>query len=1161
MADIKFTPSQDKAIKHSGANLLVSAAAGSGKTAVVALRAVRLLKQERVPVNRLLLITFTKAAAAEMRERVAQVLKEKLATDNDPFLRTQLRALSDADICTIDSYLTKLLRRHYHAVDLDPAFSVLGEDEKENISQKALKKVVDTEFDAENSDFYFLCDTLGLRKSKNIGSIILSAYDYARKYPNYREFIASWQASYAMDEDAIKHSQWMHELLRAAKFDAVSALAALEAALKYALLPQGPANYAELLADEIKMVQNIADATGFDEIQQAMVAVDFARLPRRDKDCDPGYADAAKDLRNNAKKKISSIKDSIIFMPIAEIAARHTKMLPAMQALSRLVLNYDKAYTKAKRRYNTLDFSDLMHYCLAALGDDAAKAEERARYDFVFVDEYQDTNRLQEALISDITRGDNLFCVGDVKQSIYSFRQAEPSLFVERMDKSSPELEGMDHLIALSENFRSSPAVVDFINYVFDGIMTRKTGGIDYEGSERLRCSARRPEGEYANASAELYIIDAEQKDAESILSNIEYEAILAADKIKEIMAQPIYDGKLDAFRPAKYSDICILSRSFKPIVRPVRRILEQRGIPVTPLGETGYLDMLEIEIAVNILKIVDNLHRDVAMISAMNSPAFGFNIEELIAIRKKYSGKNKPYYTAVLEYAEKQKDSLSAKIIAFLDKIAHLRLISRHMPLGEFIWHMLSDTMLYDAVGALPGGRVRQQNLRILAERADAFSMKPGRNLSLFLEHLAMVGESNTDFEPAVDEDTQDSVKFMSVHKSKGLEFPVVILINTASGSAGNTDTAIMSQGLAPGVKCYDPDEMTKSTTLAYEASASSKKFTENAESLRILYVALTRARERLIILGTVGRGMEARIQSWTLPKQGELLFDKSFLDILAASAVRIHGNEISPDTAQVSINNVQSKIIPAYTLHHDKQKRKDAVLDALREAEAAPYPEDAFMVNYTKEQYIPAKTSATALLSGSPVQYELEDFGDVPDFMRDEVSYDAATRGTFIHTVMRFMDFAKGEDAIERTIDDLIARNILPADAKPEIDTKAISNFLSSDICKRIVASPDVRRETPFVLKLAARDVYCDVDSDRKMLVQGIIDLCFKENGYWILVDYKTNSINDMRTAESWLTHYTAQLETYKKALESLTGIEVREAGIYFLSKKDGQSFYALG
>ena len=1160
MSDIKFTPSQDAAIKHSGANLLVAAAAGSGKTAVVARRAVRLLTRERVPVNRLLLITFTKAAASEMRERVAGVIKEKLKENNDPFLRAQLRALSDADICTIDSYLTKLLRRHYHAVDIDPAFSVVSEDEKHSLSQKALKKITDEEFDAENPDFFFLCDTLGLRKAKNIGDIILSACDYARKYPDYREFIASWPDAYALDEEEIKTSCWMAEALRAAKFELVSAHAALQTALKYAEMPQGPSSYIGLLEGEIRMVLSAADAEGFDELQKAAAEMDFARLPRKDSECDEVFAEKAKNLRNDAKKKIVSIKDSVIFLPLSEIAARHRRMRPAMEALSRLVKKYDAEFTKAKKRHNLLDFSDLMLCSLAALENEAVQKEERARYDYVFVDEYQDTNFLQEKLIERITRGGNLFAVGDVKQSIYSFRQAEPALFVSRMDKSSSEFIGCDHLIPLSENFRSSSAVLAFINFVFDGVMTRKTGGIDYSGSERLVCRARRPEGEYENAKSELYIIDAEQKDADSLLSNIEYEAILAADKIKEIMAQPIYDGKLGAFRTAKYSDICILSRTFKPIVRPVRRILEQRGIPVTPLGETGYLDMLEIELAVNILKIVDNRHRDVALISAMASPAFGFEITELIAIRKKYSGKDKPFYEAVEEYAAHQKNALSQKAAAFLEKIAHYRLMSRHMPLGEFIWHIMSDTMLYDAVGALPGGRVRQQNLRILAERGDAFAMKPGRNLSLFLEHLSTVSESGADFAPAAAEDTEDSVKFMSVHKSKGLEFPVVILINTASGGANNTDTLVLSGALPPGVKCYDPEEMTKLATLSYEAAASSKKFTENAESLRILYVALTRARERLIVLGTVGRNLGGRIGSWALPKQGELLFDKSFLDILAASAVRLEGNGITDEVIETRIDNVYSEIVPASRLNHEKQRRRDAVLEALREAAFAPYPQDAFETGYNLQQYIPAKTTATALISGSPARYEPEEFGGLPDFMRGEISYDAAARGTFTHTVMQFLDISGGADAVGGTIDHLIERGILPEDSKPEIDTAAIGRFLASDTCARILASDEIKRELPFVIKVKAGDIYENIESDREILVQGIIDLCFIERGEWVLVDYKTNRLDNANTPEVWLAHYKNQLSAYKRALGELTGRAVREAGIYFLAKKDGNAFYTL-
>ncbi len=1160
MADIKFTPSQSKAIKHSGANLLVAAAAGSGKTAVVARRAVRLLTEEKVPANRLLLITFTKAAAAEMRERVADVLKSEIKKNNDAFLRRQLRALTDADICTIDSYLTKLLRRHYHAVDLDPAFSVLSEDEKQNISQKALKKIIEREFEENIPDFIFLCDTLASGKTSALNDIVLKAYDYARKYPDYLEFISSWEKSYMMDEDELKSSEWMEESIRSLKFKLSSAQADIETALRYSLMPDGPSNYAEILQTEFESIKKACEKSEIDDIKESVFAVDFARLPRKDKDCEEAYADMAKKLRDSAKNEIKALQNSLIFMPLDDVAQRNHKMHPAISALSRLVLEYDKQFFAAKRRYNLLDFADLMHFSLKALENEKARDEERERYDYIFVDEYQDTNRLQEKLISHITKGDNLFCVGDVKQSIYSFRQAEPSLFIDRMDKSSPLLEGENHLIPLSENFRSSKPVVDFINFVFTDVMTRKTGGVDYEGYELLKCKAKRPEGEYENAKAELLIIDTQQKDKDSTLTNIEYEAILAADKIKEVMSQKIYDGKLGIFRPAKYSDICILSRSFKPIVRPVRRILEQCGIPVTPVGESGYLDMIEIEIAVNILKIIDNQHRDVALISAMNSPAFGFSMEELIAIRKNFSKKNTPFYLAAENYIKQQKDNLSDKLAAFFEKIRNFRLLSKHMSVGEFIWHMLTDTMLYDAVGSLPGGRVRQQNLRILAERGDAFSMKPGRNLSLFLEHLNSVSQSNTDFESAGSETNEDSVKFMSIHKSKGLEFPVVILMNTASGTLNNTDSIIMSGGLPPGVKCYDPEEMTKKTTIAYDAASDVNKFTDNSESLRILYVAMTRARERLIMIGSVSRSLDAKIQSWMLPKRGELLFDKSFLDILGASTVRISGNGISDEMNETDISGVYSKIISAALLKHDKKKRKNAVLDAIKEAAKTTYSEDIYAESYEKQQYIPAKTTATALLSGTPEQYAMEDFSDVPDFMRDDVSYTAADRGTFTHTVMQFIDFNADISGIGKTINDLISRNILPEDSKSEIDIDSIERFLKSDICKRIRKSSNIKKETPFVVKIPANEAYSDISSNKDLLVQGIIDLCFIEDNKWVLVDYKTNRITNDNTPGDVVSHYKNQLKIYKRALEDLTGIDVKETGLYLLSQKEDDAYHTL-
>jgi ATP-dependent helicase/nuclease subunit A len=625
-------------------------------------------------------------------------------------------------------------------------------------------------------------------------------------------------------------------------------------------------------------------------------------------------------------------------------------------------------------------------------------------------------------------------------------------------------------------------------------------------------------------------------------------------------MRKPIYDGKKGIYRAAKYSDICLLSRSFRPIVRPVRRILEQRGIPITPLGQNGYLDELEIKTTFDILRIIDNHHRDVSLISAMHSPAFGFDIEELVRIRKKYSKKNMPFYKAVEEYTSKESDKLSTKLSQFFDTVDRYRMLSRHMQLGEFIWHVLSDTMLYDAIGALPGGRIRQQNLRMLAERADAFSMTPGRNLSTFLEYISNMVDVDSDFEPAGDTEANDTVKFMSIHKSKGLEFPVVILLNTASSGKPNNSSLILSGGLVPGVKCYDPENMTRCTTLSYEAAKSNDSFIENAERLRILYVALTRARERLCILGTIGSGFEKRIESWTLPKQGELLFGKPFLDIVASSAVRIKGNSIYPELGVYTATNFHTKIVSAKDLTHSKQRRKDAVLLAMEKAKSIPYVENAFEFNYKKESFIPAKTSATSLLSGMPKQYQDIEFLETPDFMQEVLGYDAAARGTLTHTVMQFIDFENDTIDIYKIIDSLIAKNILPHDAKDAVDINAIKRFWDSNIAKRIRKSKVIKKEQPFVVSQRACDIYNDCTSQKEVLIQGIIDLCFIEDGKWVVVDYKTNRITPQNTPQKILEHYQKQLTIYKKALTILTSVEVKEAGVYLLSFDNDNAYLTL-
>ncbi|MCK5129515.1 MAG: UvrD-helicase domain-containing protein, partial [Clostridiales bacterium] len=1111
------------------------------------------------PVNKLLLITFTRAAAAEMRGRVAEVLKEKIKLDHDSFLKKQLRNLPDADICTIDAYLAKLLRRSYHIVGIDPAFSILSEDEKHNISQRAMKKILDQAFEKADSDFIMLCDTLGGKGAKNIHDVIMNCYQYARQYENYIDFIKSWPSEYLLDKKNIKSSAWMKEAIRSITFDVSTSLSMLILARDYALLPGGPDNYVDTIDNEIQMLSTATQAEDFDVLKESLNVVFFERLPSRSKDCDLGIVKKVQALRRDVKTAIVKIHKNPALMDMQDTIRKHKKMHPVINALSMLLLQYDGELVRIKNRYKTMDFSDLMHYALLALEDETIRVQEKARYDYVFVDEYQDTNRLQEKLIAHITQGNNLFCVGDVKQSIYSFRQAEPSLFVSRMDNSSTELVGNDHLIPLSENFRSSKAVVDFINIVFDDVMTRKTGGVDYKGSEVLKCCAQRPDDEGQNANVELTIINAEQKDPKKKLSNIEYEAIVASDIIKDVLSKPIYDGKLGTFRPAQFSDICILSHSFKPIVRTVRRILEQRGIPVMPIGESGYLDKFEIETAINILKVINNHHRDVALISAMHSPAFGFEIQELIAIRKKYNNKNLPFYKATEEYASLQEDALSVKLTSFYEKIKRYRMMSRHMPIGEFIWFMLSDTMLYDAVGALPGGRLRQQNLRLLAERADSFANTPGRSLHAFIAHIISIADSATDFEPAQNNDNSNTVQFMSIHKSKGLEFPVVILINTASQGRSDTASVARAGGLIPGVQCYDVKNMTKSPTLSHEASKSHTSFIENAEKLRVLYVALSRARERLSIIGTIGKSFDRRIQSWALPKQGELLFGKSFLDILGAACVRIEGCSVLDEKKTYSADNISTRILLAQDITHDKKQRSGAVLSAIIKAQDTPYPEGAFEFDYKKQSYVPAKTTATALLSGSPTQYENIEFYGAPDFIEAN-GYDAAARGTLTHTVMQFIDFKKESVDINAIIDSLIAENILPHDAKDVINIPGITRFLESDITQRIRNSDIVKKEQPFVVSLAANDIYMDINSSQNVLIQGIIDLCFMEDGAWVVVDYKTNQVTTKNTPQMLLAHYEKQLLTYAAALETLSDKKVKEAGIYLLSQKKEDAYYTL-
>jgi len=1147
---MKWTPEQQSAISHRRGSLLLSAAAGSGKTAVVTQRAVDMIVRDGVDVSRLLLMTFTDAAAAEMRSRISR----ELAGAGGKARREQLAMLPEADISTMHAYCAKLLRRHYAAVGIDPAFTILG-DESGALSAQAARQAVDAGFERGDPDFLLLAKTLGGRGGKNLEKLILDLYEQLRSRPDYMQSLAAWVEEYGLDEQGIKSCPWMRVMLDDAAARLESALAYICLAETYAEEPGGPAMYLDVLKRDADTLRDLAEAcgSGYDALCNALGGVSFDRLSGRG-ECDAALKERVKDLRDKAKGIVKKLAGSKAFSGLANIRRAHTAMLPAMRALYGVMTDFEARYDMLKAKAKALDYSDLLHLALRALSDDDAAAAERARYDYVFVDEYQDTNLLQETLISRISRPDNLFCVGDVKQSIYAFRQAEPEIFTARMQACGHG--GGGSMIHLNRNFRSSPAVIDTVNFVFGNIMSRSLGGVDYNSDQRLYPGAPRPETEPEHAKAQLVIIHGEPDDAED--TPVQREAALIGQKIRRMMGGTVFDGKQGTYRPMQYSDICILARSLTPIVRPVRRILEQMDIPVAPVQNEGYFKELEVIQALDILTCIDNRHRDVSLISAMRSPAFSFSMDELLRIRRAYPGRDISFFGAADRYAQQKGDELASRLKAFLETLLDLRDRARFMPLRDFLWHVFDGTSFYDAVGALPGGPHRQANLRLLMDKAHEYSRVPGASLHGYLQYIRSLNESGREISAPAPAGDENAVKLMTIHKSKGLEFPVVFVMSLGkrANTASRNPAMEMYRTLAPGVRHYMPETRKRADTLARAAVRTMADRDVYSEEIRLLYVAMTRAKESLTLVGTFKKDIADEIESFAAPLSPALLADMDgcYLRWLCACAIRnsacgnLRALSASPPPAEAFVPGFSAEFVEAAGIAVDRQARRHAVETAIERALKTP-PAAAFDWQYPHPAMVPSKTSATALVKGAAPGRPAS-----PDRVRIPAAgggfFTAAERGTITHTVLQHLPLAADDAKIAEVIDSLCQRRLLPEGGREAVNVRWIKAFLRSEPAEQARRSPEVRRETPFVVRVPANRVY-DTDSDETVLVQGIIDLCYRTEGGWVLIDYKTNRLDTKTDAALILMHYRPQLEIYRYALEKITAIPVIRAGLFLLSR----------
>ncbi|SDT36305.1 DNA helicase/exodeoxyribonuclease V, subunit A [Paenibacillaceae bacterium GAS479] len=909
----RWTDDQWTAITARGGDVLVAAAAGSGKTAVLVERIIRMISED-IDVDQLLVATFTKAAAAEMKERIRAALEAALESDpGSEHLRRQLALLGRASITTLHSFCLDVIRRYYPLIGLDPGFRVANETESELLRLEVLDELFEerySEASAEDGRFLQLADRYGGEKSDEpLYRLVQQLYEFSRSQPWPDEWLRKMAIAFRVeDPEDLEGGQWLEALAADLRLSLQGAGAALQEALQCALDPGGPLVYAETLRDDLRLVATIEEAVlsrPWDEWRDAwQLAGSFGRLKsiRSGGDVDPLLQERAKELRDEAKSIVDELDKELFSRPAKAYMEELKQLAPLMDTLAELVIEFDWRYREAKQRKGLLDFGDLEHYCLAILRSDDSTSERalpssaamdyRRQFREVLLDEYQDTNRVQESIVELITgtvsdavelKGGRRFMVGDVKQSIYRFRLAEPDLFLDKYRRFAADTAVEGQRIDLARNFRSRQEVVDGVNAVFRALMRESVAEMDYDRSAELVLGASYPEAESPTANRiELALIDressggrtpadkpavaadlssdsreAEQREEAADLQTAQLEARYIARRILELRQQShhVHDGK-GGSRHLAWRDIVVLLRATKSWAPVLMEELQSAGIPAYAELGSGYFDAIEVDIMLSALRVADNPFQDIPLAGVLRSPMFGLTAEDLAMIR--IVGGEGSYYEAVVNTADNllAPHEVRAKLAVFLDTMDGWREAARQGSLADLVWRIYSETGYYDWVGGLAAGSQRQANLRALHDRARQFEAGSARGLFRFLLYMDRMRENGGDLGAAgALGEGEDVVRIMSIHKSKGLEFPVVFIAGLGKrfNQQDVSSPFLMHKQLGFGPKFIDPELRLSYPTLPCLAIRRRMRMELQAEELRVLYVALTRPKEKMILVGTV--------------------------------------------------------------------------------------------------------------------------------------------------------------------------------------------------------------------------------------------------------------------------------------------------------------------
>lgn len=1187
---VSWTTEQQQVIDLRGRNILVSAAAGSGKTAVLVERIITMLTDavNPVSVDRLLIVTFTEAAAAEMKDRIRIAIEKRIEECPDSeHLKQQATLIHHAQITTIHSFCLSVIRDYFHVINLDPGFRIGEEGELKLLRRDVLEEMLEERYAAGEAEYLdFIMAYGGGRDDKKIEDLILKIYEFSRSYPDASGWLNSCVEAYRADSaEELEKSEYMMIIKENVRRYLSDCVELLRQGLEVCAEADGPGAYEETLRLDMQMIEGFLEIQTYGEMNRTMGHVKWTRLAtNRDKNVAEEKVSHVKAIREEVKTLVKDMSSQYFYQDMEGVLADIRLCRPQVNVLVGLVKEFARRFEEKKREKEIIDFSDMEQYALRILTEreegmfvpSATAKEYQQQFQEIMIDEYQDSNLIQETIltnISTVSEGKyNIFMVGDVKQSIYRFRLSRPELFMEKLDTYSTT-DSETQRIDLHKNFRSRQEVLDSANYIFRQIMTRELGGVAYDEKAALHVGTSYPP--YGEAQTEVLVINSDEGTDVGVEDGTELEARTIAGRIRQLMrSHQVVEKGTGEFRPVKYSDIVILTRSIKGFADVFTEVLNKEGIPTYAGTKEGYFATQEIGVLLDYLRVLNNWQQDIPLAAVLRSPFGKLTEEELALIKSAY--KDQAFYRAVFFYRkEGENERVREKLEHCLSQIEKFRVYVTYMPMHELLRRILDDTGYGDFVAAMPGGSQRQANIEMLKERAKTFESTSYKGLFHFVRYMEQLQKYDVDYgEASLNDEQSDTVRVMTIHKSKGLEFPIVFVAGMGKrfNMQDARSSAVLHARLGVGLDAVDLERRTKSPSIVKKVIQKEEALDSLGEELRVLYVALTRAKEKLIITGTISN-LEKKMESLEMVRtreKEELSFGRlskavTYWDWILPSLVRVtkdvpikrhilHIEDIvREEVMEETVSRMKKSVLENWDIESVYEPK---VREMLEEQFSYCYPYESRRFQKVKYTVSELKKRAHLLEIAGRGEAEME-FGEmsyeepevvplIPKFLQEEEELSGASRGTAYHRLLELLDFTTDytEESLARTVQELVQSGKMSQEMGDCIRISDILRFLENPAgirMKTCARAGRLYKEQPFVLGIE--------EAGETVLVQGIIDVYFEEKDGLVVLDYKTDQIySPKELAEK----YHAQLDYYARALEKMTHKKVKEKVIYSFAQK---------